>query len=106
MIFNEFNETYGRTIELFRVWLNRYGVDIADRKVRSEVEELMGEIFEGTNLSKATIESLKEEWREDLRNDVWEDVKVELRDEIESELRETIEAEYEEKKNEEVCSDD
>ena len=89
--------SYNRVMHLFNVWLKKYGIDLSDRKVWLEVEDLLGEVLESASFS----EIIRQEWtdttRDELRGEVWEEVKIELRSEIEAEVREEME-----KRNEEV----
>ena len=101
--------SYNQVMHLFDVWLKKYGIDLSDRKVRSEVEDLMGEVLESTSFSENIRQEITDRTRDELRDEVWEDVKAglrsEIRDEIELELRKEIEAEYEEKQNAEDDDD-
>jgi len=89
--------SYNQVMCLFDVWMNKHGIDISDRKVRIEVEELVGEVLEAASLSENIRQEITDTTREELRDQVEE--------EIESKLRKEIEAEYEEKQNAEDDDD-
>ena len=66
MIFNYLDQaSYNQTMELFRVWLNKHGIDISDREVRSEVEDLAEGIFDSFSLSESVRKDMEDDIREE-----------------------------------------